>query len=96
MSELSDSESQYFAITKNGKGGYTISPAGEKSSLSCHSGNSLEINTSYYGEYCSVIGVRIGDRFIVLTINKQGKLVFAKYHSDKYDYYTQDWYFEAV
>ena len=96
MSELSDSESQYFTIIKNGKGGYTISPAGEKSSLSCRSGNSIEINTSYYGEYCSVIGVRSGDRFIVLTINKQGKLVFAKYHSDKYDYYTQDWYFEAV
>ena len=96
MSELSDSESQYFTIIKNGKGGYTISPAGEKSSLSCRSGNSIEINTSYYGEYCSVIGVRSGDRFIVLTVNKQGKLVFAKYHSDKYDYYTQDWYFEAV
>lgn len=92
-----ENTSQCFVVTTGHKGGYTISPLGkDKISLKYRNSNNLTINTSYFDGYCSVIGVKSANSFSVLTLNKQNKIIFEKYHSDKYEYYTQDWFFEAV
>lgn len=93
---LDNSNSQKFAIIPSRTGGdYTIRPIENmQSTISFNKNNNIIIRTSYFNEYCYVIGTDISNKFTVMTACDNGKVITAEYHSDKHDFFKQDWLLE--
>lgn len=95
MSEYSaeNAENQKFTLTLSENGsGYNICPIlTQDKPMSFNGIKNLSIQLSSFNEYC----VTIGSENYKLT-DTGNNVVFARYHTNKHDYFRQDWFIDPV